>query len=120
MLKHIFVLIAFVLLLVSCPKTPINPDPIPDPTPEPIVIKQECKIEWGNGRSFEDYDAMLAEIEFYLSTSDCTANTLLCIEVYDETECERIWKFETMDEIPRHTFTDECGNVIIHYLSDDL
>jgi len=96
---------------------PIIIDPI---VVGPNLVTQRCKIEWGvNGVSFDSYKILMNSVKEQLITSSCTADSILCILVGDGTPCQRVWEFKTMDDIPKKTITDECGNNVIYYLDQD-
>jgi hypothetical protein len=124
MLKYISILLFYIIILTGCPHAdpvdlgPIPGPPHPTPTPWPVTV-QQCKLQWNNGVSFDNYDTLIASVIEQLAVSTCTAEPILCIPVGIGTPCERVWEFKTMDDIPRHTITDECGNNVIYYLEED-
>ena len=139
MLKYIVLILTACLFLSGCPSNTgyvPTPIPIPLPEPDPVVINldddiitphpdpdflpQRCKLEWEAEVSFDNYDALIEHLIEQLANSTCTADSILCIYVGVDSNCFKIWEFPTIDSIPRHTITDECGNNVIHYRGDDL
>ena len=103
---------------------PVVTDPVIEdwdlnPFPDPNFVPQQCKLEWGNGASFNSYEDMMNLIRDTLANSTCTANSILCVYVGMGTACHKIWEFKTMDDIPKKTITDACGNNVIYFRDQD-
>jgi hypothetical protein len=117
-IRILSILIVVLVILIGCPNgEPIDIGPIPGPAPD--YIPQKCKVMWSEV-SFDNYDALLSQLQTSLISSTCTANDILCISIEKGSSCDRVWVFTNMDSIPRHTLKDECGNYVIHYLEDDF
>lgn len=134
MTKLLTLLTIICMCLIGCPSDPITPDPDPivDPTPEPEPEPdpepeppydplQQCKVEWNTGVNYKNYDQLIHLVATTIEATSCTADTILCITVGQPGDpCHRVWEFEAMDDIPRKSLTDECGNYVIRYSEEEL
>lgn len=110
-------LILFCLVLLGCPKPPYKPV---DPT-QPSV--QECKIEWHGPPAYKSYGELIAQIETELANTSCDAPDLLCIWIWYEKDgvtIDKLYKFGTIQDIPRTSLKNEDGYFIIEYLEEAL
>ena len=133
MSKYNILILITCIFLIGCPGPGFTPIPTPDPVvtdpviedwdlnpfPDPNFVLQQCKLEWGNGASFNSYEDMMNLIRDTLANSTCTANSILCVYVGMGTACQKIWEFKTMDDIPKKTITDACGNNVIYFRDQD-